>query len=407
MGNPSAVAVIPARGGSKGIPAKNLAEVAGRSLVRRAIESCLACAPIASVVVSTDDEGIGREASAAGAGVIRRPAELSGDDASSESAVLHALGELRAGGIEPAVVVFVQATSPFIDPVAMAGAVEQVQRGEADVVFAAAASHEFLWRRDEAGSLSGLNHDPVVRMRRQDRQPDWRETGAFYVMRAAGFEAAGHRFFGRVGVAEVDERDAIEIDTPDQLDLARALAGDRDRVPSPAAPDPLGDIPVRLLVTDFDGVHTNDRALLAEDGSEMVLVNRADGHGVKLLRQAGLPMLILSTETNSVVARRAEKLGVACLHGLDDKWAALRSWLGERAIEPAAVAYVGNDVNDLECLQQVGTPIAVADAHPLVIAASRHVTRAAGGDGAVREVADLLLAALGAVQPDPHQGEPL
>jgi len=403
---PPAVAVIPARGGSKGIPLKNLEEVGGRSLVRRAVESCLACEPIASVVVSTDDDAIGREASAAGARVIRRPAELSGDDASSESAVLHAMGELRESGIDADVIVFVQATSPFIDPVALASAVEQVQRGDADVVFAATASHEFLWRRHADDSMTGLNHDPCVRARRQDREPDWRETGAFYVMRAEGFESARHRFFGRVSVAAVDEQDALEIDTPDQLALARALAQDREPVATRASPRLSDGADVRLLVTDFDGVHTNDRALLADDGTEMVIVNRADGHGVKLLRQAGLPMLILSTETNPVVSRRADKLRVACLQGLHDKWPALRSWLDEHAIEPAAVAYVGNDVNDLECLQHVGTPIAVADAHPLVIAAARHVTRSAGGDGAVREVADLLLAALGEAAPVPHQGAP-
>ncbi|MEJ7719359.1 MAG: HAD hydrolase family protein [Ilumatobacteraceae bacterium] len=131
-----------------------------------------------------------------------------------------------------------------------------------------------------------------------------------------------------------------------------------------------------MLVTDFDGVHTDDRAVVADDGSESVIVSRADGHGIKLLRRAGIPMLILSTETNGVVGRRAEKLGVECLQGIDDKWTALQHWLQAHDLGAADAAYVGNDVNDLECMAHVGLPIAVADADPIVRAAAAHVTAA-------------------------------
>ncbi|MBA3803696.1 MAG: HAD hydrolase family protein, partial [Acidimicrobiia bacterium] len=142
----------------------------------------------------------------------------------------------------------------------------------------------------------------------------------------------------------------------------------------------------------FDGVHTDDRAVVADDGSESVIVSRADGHGIKLLRHAGVPVLILSTETNGVVSRRAEKLRVECLQGIDDKWTALQHWLRDHDIGAAEAAYVGNDVNDLECMAHVGLAIAVADADPIVRAAAAHVTSRRGGRGAVREIADLLAA---------------
>jgi N-acylneuraminate cytidylyltransferase len=113
--------------------------------------------------------------------------------------------------------------------------------------------------------------------------------------------------------------------------------------------------------------------------------------GVRLLREAGVPVLILSTETNPVVAARAAKLRVEVLHGIDDKVTALRDWADASGIALDRVAYLGNDINDLGALGIVGWPIAVADAHPLVIGAARRVLDRRGGDGAVRELADLVL----------------
>ncbi len=218
------VAIIPARGGSKGLPGKNVAPVGGVPLVARAIRAALAVPAIDAVFVSTDDPGIARAARDAGAGVIERPEELAGDTASSESALLHALDAIAEGaGAAPGVTVFLQATSPFIGSDELAEAVRRVQEGEADVVFSATPSHVFLWRETDAGAV-GVNHDAATRPRRQDREPEFRETGAFYVLRTAGFLEARHRFFGRVGIQPVPEAHAVEIDTADDLALAEALA---------------------------------------------------------------------------------------------------------------------------------------------------------------------------------------
>jgi CMP-N-acetylneuraminic acid synthetase len=217
----SIVAVIPARGGSQGIPGKNLRTVAGIPLVVRAIEAARSCALIDRVVVSTDDAAIADAALAAEAEVVDRPAHLSGDRATSESAVLHALER-----IDPSahIVVFLQPTSPFIDSAALCEAIERVRSGVEDVVFSAVETFAFLWQLDGEGRATGVNHDPSARPRRQDREPHFQETGGFYVMRAAGFRRARFRFFGRVGVVIVDERTGIEIDTLDQLTLANAIA---------------------------------------------------------------------------------------------------------------------------------------------------------------------------------------
>lgn len=218
--NASAIAIIPARGGSVGIARKNLQQVGGATLVARAVRSARAAESIRRVVVSTDDAEIADEARRAGAFVVDRPAALATSTASSESAVLHALAVLD----RPVdVVVLVQATSPFIDPNDLDAAVERVTAGEADVVFAAVATPVFLWRPGDGG-WHGVNHDAAVRPRRQDLPPQVAETGAFYAMRADGLLAAGHRFFGRIEPQLVDESFAIDIDTAVELEVARALA---------------------------------------------------------------------------------------------------------------------------------------------------------------------------------------
>ena len=217
------VAIIPARGGSVGIPRKNLQRVGGETLVARAVRSARVAARIHRVFVSTDDAEITEEARRAGAFTIDRPAGLSTSTATSESALLHALGSLDRA---PRIVVMLQATSPFIDPRDLDAAISRVDDGEADVVFSAVATPVFLWRPAGTGAAGwqGVNHDAAVRPRRQDLPPQVAETGAFYVMRRDGLQAAHHRFFGRVEPQLVDERFAVDIDTDVELEIARALA---------------------------------------------------------------------------------------------------------------------------------------------------------------------------------------
>jgi YrbI family 3-deoxy-D-manno-octulosonate 8-phosphate phosphatase len=376
------VAVIPARGGSKGVPGKNLRRVAGRSLVERAVDACVAASAIDTVYVSTDDAGIAAAARAAGAEVVDRPADLSGDTASSESALLHALDTLAAAGGDPEVVVFVQCTSPFLDPDDLDEAVRRISDDEADAVFAAVPTYEFLWRSGPDGQASGINHDAAYRPRRQDREPHFRETGAFYAMSVAGFREARHRFFGRTSIVPVSELSAVEIDNEHDLVLASGLA--------PALDRRVG-VDVDVVITDFDGVHTDDAALVTEDGYESVRVSRSDGLGVERLRKAGVPILILSKETNRVVAARAAKLGVEVLHGIEAKAEVVRDWLERQGVDAARAAYLGNDINDLGPMALVGWPLAVADAHPEVQRAARRVLSRRGGHGAVRELCDLVL----------------
>jgi YrbI family 3-deoxy-D-manno-octulosonate 8-phosphate phosphatase len=372
------VAVIPARGGSKGVPGKNLAPVGGVPLAARAVHAARAARRVQRVLVSTDDPLIAEVAGAAGAQVVLRPAHLAGDAATSESALLHALDAAAPGAT---VAVLVQCTSPFVTAADIDAVAAPVADGHADSALTVARSHGFLWRPDG----SGINHDPTARQRRQDRPVELLETGAAYAMRVDGLRRTGHRFFDRVLPVCVDPARTLEIDEPADLERARVLAPLLDA----PADLRLGDLDA--LVLDFDGTLTDDRVVVDQDGREAVTVHRGDGLGIAALRRAGLPVLILSTEANPVVAARARKLDVPALHGIADKGAALAQWCAEQRIDLRRTAYVGNDVNDLPCFDLVGWPIAVADAHSSVRARARIVTAAPGGSGAVREVASRLL----------------
>ncbi|WP_436737114.1 cytidylyltransferase domain-containing protein [Streptomyces sp. BBFR102] len=391
---PRVLAVIPARGGSEGVPGKNLAEVGGVPLVARAVRACREARLVSEVLVSTDDPAIAEAARAAGAATVERPAALSGSTATSETAVLHALDtdEARHGRLAD-VVLLVQCTSPFLTAEDVDGVASAVLEG-ADTAVTAAPFHGFLWREVAAGptpsSGHGVNHDAAHRPRRQDRPEDLLETGAAYAMRGEGLRAVRHRFFGRTALVRTDPARVLEIDDPHDLARARALAPllDGETPVGGRRPGP-GD--VDAVVLDFDGTQTDDTVQIDAEGRERVSVHRGDGLGIAALRDAGVPLLILSTEQNPVVTARARKLRIPVLHGVDRKDEALKQWCDEQGVDPARVLYAGNDANDLPCFALAGWPVAVAGAHEPVRRAARAVTTAPGGRGAVREIASWLL----------------
>ena len=147
---------------------------------------------------------------------------------------------------------------------------------------------------------------------------------------------------------------------------------------------------IDLIVYDFDGVMTDNRVLVLEDGREGVVVNRSDGLGVNIIKQMGIQQIILSTEINPVVTARARKIGIPVFQGLTDKVATLVSYCKKHEMKLVRVAFVGNDINDLECMKLVGWPIAPADAYPEVKHIAKIITKAPGGFGVVREIAGIL-----------------
>ena len=385
MTGPHTAAIILARGGSKGLPGKNLTKLGGVSLVGRSVLAASKAAGVDTVWVSTDDAAIAAEAQAFGAEVIERPASLSGDTASSESGWLHAVSmiELQYPGLSR--LVFLQCTSPFTRGTDIDACLTAMAEKNADCGLSVAQDHYFYWQRDEDGLGFGTNHAHLEqRKRRQDLPDSFRETGAIYCANAAPFKAHGQRFCGTVALCLID-RPALEIDS--HSDLAEAEALIQREVD---APDLSG---VKALVMDFDGVHTDDKVHVDQNGVESVTTSRSDGLGLGRLREAGTcKLLILSKERNPVVAARGAKLGIEVLQGIDDKARALSDWLAGQGVSPAQALFVGNDVNDLPAIEVAGLGACPSDAHPQVMASVDWIVNRPGGNGALRQICDALLA---------------
>lgn len=151
---------------------------------------------------------------------------------------------------------------------------------------------------------------------------------------------------------------------------------------------------IRLVAFDFDGVFTDNMVYVTQDGVESVRCWRGDGMGIKALTRLGIATIIVSTEVNPVVTARSRKLQMRCVQGCEDKRVTLDELASEHGLRLDQIAFVGNDVNDLCCLEVVGLPIVVQDAHPSVLHAARYRTATPGGYGAVREVCDLIQSVL-------------
>ena len=384
------LAIIPARGGSKGIPRKNVLPLAGKPLIAHNIAAALASRRVTRVVVSTDDAEIAAVARDHGAEVVMRPDALASDVARSEDALLHVLDALEESeGYRPEAIAFLQCTSPLTAPEDIDGTLATLEEKQADSALAVVPFHYFLWSEGADGDANGINHDKSFRLMRQQRQPEFVETGAVYAMRTDGFRQARFRFFGKTVMHEIPVEHWQEIDEPADFRIAE------ERMNRLARSRPSADVlPDRIaaLVMDFDGVLTDDRVFVSSAGEESVACSRSDGMGIELLRGAGLPMTVISKEQNAVVAARCGKLKLECSHGIDTKLPLFLTWLKERGIAPGEAIYIGNDVNDLPCMEAAGCAVAPADAHPQAKAAARIVLSADGGRGAIRELADMLIA---------------
>jgi len=154
-------------------------------------------------------------------------------------------------------------------------------------------------------------------------------------------------------------------------------------------------IDIKAIAFDFDGVFTDNRVYVTQTGEEAVVCDRSDGMGISMLRKAGIPLIIISTEKNPVVSVRAAKLNIDVLQGIENKLPVLNQWAAENQLSVGQVAFIGNDINDVDCLNAAGVGIAVADAYPVAVDAADFVLSKKGGQGAVREIADLWLSANG------------
>lgn len=385
------VSIVLARGGSKGVPGKNLRRVGGISLIARSVIAASQSKEISGVYVSTDDEAIAAEASAFGARVINRPAELSGDTATSESGWLHALEVIRKEHPDVARLVLLQCTCPFTSGADIDGCLAAMIDRDAACSLSVVEDLPFLWTFGSDGMGRGVNHDEKKqRPRRQDLGPCFRESGAIYCVRVPDFERAGLRFCGPVALFPV-HHPPVDIDTPDDLALCDLIA--RNRL-GPADPTGLRERlqAVRALVSSIEGVHKDDLVSAGVTGIEAAQVSHCDELGIEMLSTAGRWKLgFLSKEHDQVVLSRDEKLKMDCLNAAEDEVGDLESWLAREKLSWDEVLYVGNDLDDIEALERCGVAACPQDATPAVQAACDWIVPVDGGKGVLRAITDQLM----------------
>jgi N-acylneuraminate cytidylyltransferase len=399
---PDILGIIPARGGSKGIPRKNIRDFAGYPLIAYSIAAGLQSQHITRLIVTTDDPEIADIAKSFGAEVpFIRPAALAQDDTLDLPVFQHALNWLEEeDGYKPQAVVHLRPTSP-VRPVGLVDESIEImlEHPQADSVrgVVPAGQNPFkMWQIGPYGKMTPLLQvegiDEPYNAPRQSLPKVYWHTGIIDVIRPYVILEKNSMSGDVILPIHVDPVYSVDIDTPQDWAECEHLIRERalDIVFPGKRPRPWPN-KVSLVVFDFDGVMTDNRVWVNQDGIESIAADRGDGMGVELLLKAGFEAVIISTEENPVVAARAEKIGLPYFHGVGDKPQILRSFLEKENIPMKETVYVGNDVNDLPCFPMVAYAIVVADAHPDVRRAADFFLNHKGGYGAVREVCDILI----------------
>lgn len=396
------LAIIPARGGSRSIPRKNIRNFAGYPLLLWSITAAKESKYVTRVIVSTDDEKMAKVARKSGAETpFLRPSKYAGDNSTDLAVFVHALKWLaKHEGYQPDIVVQLRPTSPIRPRGIVDKAVKVLlAHPKADSVrgvVAAGQNPYKMWRLTGENApmkslldVKGID-EPYNAPRQLLPQIYW-QTGHIDAIRPATIlkgSMSGKNIYPLV----IDPRFTVDIDNLRDWEryehIVKTSGLDMIRPGPPKRPLPKG---VQLLILDFDGVLTDNRVRVDSQGRESVVFSRSDGLGIARLKEIGVDILVLSTEANPVVAARCRKLGLPFKQGLKDKATALREVLASRKLDPGEVVYVGNDLNDLACFPLVGCAVAVADAVDEVLQAADIILSQPGGHGAVRELCDILI----------------
>jgi N-acylneuraminate cytidylyltransferase len=400
------LALIPARGGSKGIPHKNIRKFAGFPLIAWSIAAGLQSKSISRVIVSTDNEEIAAIAREYGADVpFMRPHEIAQDRTLDLPVFEHALKWLEEiEGYKPDYVVQLRPTSPVRPTDMIDSAVKiLVENTEADSVrgvVPAGQNPYKMWRFNGYDKplqpllkVEGVT-EPYNAPRQILPQAYW-QTGHIDAIRTTTITRKNSLTGDMVYPLVIDPRYTLDIDTLSDWEKYEALVyqGELDMVrPDSRLRRPMPD-KIELILLDFDGVVTDNRVWTDQDGRETVAAYRSDSILINDLLEKGIDVMILSSEVNTVVAARAKKMGIEAIHGmgLQNKGRVMREVLEKKNVKTENVIFVGNDLNDLSCFEIAGWSVAVADAFPEVIRSADYVLNKRGGHGAVRELCELIL----------------
>lgn len=384
------VAFIPVRGGSKSIPLKNIKPMCGKPLVYWTVKAACDCEFIDEVYVATDSEQIKQTVNSfkiensifEKVVVIDRSAESASDTASTEFAMLEFANKYDFDNI-----VLIQATSPLLVGEDLNRGFKEFSNNTTDSVISVVRQKRFHWAIDASGEAHPTNYDVFNRPRRQEFDGYLVENGAFYITSKKDLLTSKNRVSGRIKAVEMNEDTFFEIDEPadwiiiESLMKKNGLCSENIVIPE-----------IKMFLTDCDGCLTDAGMYYSENGDELKKFNTRDGMGFSFLKKQGIITGIVTSENVKLNQRRAQKLKLDILEaGCTDKLTTVKRLCANYNIELNNVAYVGDDLNDIEVIKNVGFGCCPADAMPAVKEQAKYIAKTNGGNGVIREIVDVIL----------------
>lgn len=381
------IAFIPVRGGSKSIPLKNIKPFCGKPLVCWNIEALENCDAIDEIIIATDSQEIEntiKNFNYKKTRIYQRSAENASDTASTESVMLEYIQNKKLN--PDTIFILVQATSPLTQSIHFAEALQMYQENHFDSILSCVRNKRFFWNSNG----TSLNYDFQNRPRRQNFEGMFMENGAFYINTVKNILDSQNRLSGKIGIYEMPEYTATEIDEPDDwiilenLMYRHILRNQKKDYRK-----------IKLFLADVDGTLTDAGMYYSENGDELKKFNTRDGLGFRLLKEAGIKTGVITSENSKIVENRAKKLNVDYLHQGQlngGKLSTVKAICQKENISLDEVAYIGDDVNCIDLLSAVGFAACPADAHVQVKAIPGIVQmQLNGGEGCVREWIDIIL----------------
>lgn len=381
------LAFIPVRGGSKSIPLKNIKPFCGKPLVYWNVAALQNASSIDKIIVATDSPIIKETVSSFGFDkviVYDRKAENACDTASTESVMLEYIDAAKLSDSD--VFMLVQATSPLTETSHFEEGMQLYNKGNFNSIISCVRNKRFFWNDDGTSK----NYDYRARPRRQEFDGMFMENGAFYINTVANIKKDKNRLSGKIGIYEMPEYTATEIDEPDDWVILENLM--QRHVLSKQKKDYSR---IKLVISDVDGVLTDGGMYYSENGDELKKFNTRDGMAFQLMRERGIKTAIITSENTKMVERRAAKLHIdylmqgKCNGG---KLEAANEICEKMGINLSEVAFVGDDVNDIELLEEVGFAFCPSDAAETVRKLGRIIILSTkGGEGVIREIISNIL----------------
>lgn len=379
----STIAFVPARGGSKGIPGKNIKEFFGKPLIYWCLEGLARSKSIDEIVVATDSTEIEDVVLSFGFNQVKiyhRSAENANDTASTESVMLE---YIEAQKLEPNdIFVLVQATSPFTKAKHFDEAFDLFNANKSESLLSCARIKRFFW---SAGG-NAINYDFNNRPRRQDFDGTLVENGAFYINTVKNIIKYKNRLSGKIMTYEMPEYTVLEIDEEEDWIMGEMLMKKYHEPQTPKNE-------IKLFLSDIDGVLTDAGMYYTENGDELKKFSTYDGMGFKLLRESGIQTGLVTSEDRLLNKRRFEKMKLDHLYqGIKNKLEVVTNLCNDLGIELKNVAYIGDDINDLELLKHVGLAACPSNAREKIKSIPGIIQLSTpGGSGAVREFVEIIL----------------